>query len=66
LPLKKDRCGTTTHDYIRNGTTTPFAALKVLDGKVTGRCVQQYRYQEFVRFLNSLEAAIRKRPVLDV
>src|SRR5262249_50890132 len=33
LPLKKGRCGTMTHDYKRNGTTTLFAALSVLDGK---------------------------------
>ena len=38
LPLKKGRCGTMTHDYKRNGTTTLFAALNVLDGKVIGEC----------------------------
>ena len=41
LPLKKGRCGTMTHDYIRNGTTTLFAALNVLEGRVIGRCMQQ-------------------------
>ena len=40
LPLKKGRCGTMTHDYIRHGTTTLFAALNVLDGSVIGRCMQ--------------------------
>ena len=38
LPLKKGRCGTMTHDYKRNGTTTLFAALNPLDGKVIGEC----------------------------
>jgi transposase len=58
LPLKKGRCGTMTHDYIRNGTTTLFAALNVLDGRVIGRCMQQHRHQEFIRFLNTIEAAV--------
>lgn len=40
LPLKKGRCGTMTHDYMRHGTTTLFAALNVLDGNVIGRCMQ--------------------------
>jgi transposase len=58
LPMKKGRCGTMTHDYKRNGTTTLFAALNVLDGKVIGRCMQQHRHQEFIRFLNTVEAAV--------
>jgi transposase len=56
LPLKPGRCGTMTHDYKRNGTTTLFAALDVLDGKVIGRCMQRHRHQEFIRFLNAIEA----------
>src|SRR5256714_14409950 len=47
-----------THDYKRNGTTTLFAALDVLDGKVIGRCMQRHRHQEFIRFLNALEAEV--------
>ena len=39
LPLKKGRCGTMTHDYKRNGTTTLFAALELAQGKVIGQCV---------------------------
>jgi transposase len=58
LPMKRGRCGTMTHDYIRNGTTTLFAALNVLDGKVIGRCMQRHRHQEFIRFLNAIEAAV--------
>jgi transposase len=58
LPMKKGRCGTLTHDYKRHGTTTLFAALDVLDGKVIGRCMQRHRHQEFIRFLNAIEAAV--------
>jgi transposase len=58
LPLKKGRCGTMTHDYKRNGTTTLFAALNVMDGSVIGRCMQRHRHQEFIRFLNAVEVAV--------
>jgi transposase len=58
LPLKRGRCGTMTHDYKRHGTTTLFAALNVLDGSVIGRCMQRHRHQEFIRFLNAVEAAV--------
>src|SRR5437868_6988802 len=58
LPIKKVRCGTMTHDYQRNGTTTLFAALNVLDGRVIGRCMQRHRHQEFIRFLNAVEAEV--------
>ena len=44
-----------THDYKRNGTTTLFAALNVLDGSVIGQCMQRHRHQEFIRFLNRIE-----------
>ena len=55
LPLKKGRCGTMTHDYKRHGTTTLFAALDVLQGKVIGQCYARHRHQEFVRFLRRLD-----------
>jgi len=55
LPLKKGRCGTMTHDYKRNGTTTLFAALSVLDGKVTGECHSRHRHQEWLKFLRRLD-----------
>ncbi|MBZ0213238.1 MAG: IS630 family transposase [Nitrospirae bacterium] len=58
LPLKKGRAGTMTHDYKRHGTTTLFAALDVLEGKVIGRCMQRHRHQEFIRFLNAIEAEV--------
>ncbi|MHB8563825.1 MAG: IS630 family transposase [Acidiferrobacteraceae bacterium] len=56
LPLKKGRCGTMTHDYKRNGTTTLFAALNVLDGKVIGECHGRHRHQEWLKFLRRLDA----------
>jgi transposase len=56
--MKKGRAGTLTHDYVRNGTTTLFAALNVLDGSVVGQCMQRHRHQEFLRFLNRLERGI--------
>jgi transposase len=55
LPLKKGRCGTMTHDYKRNGTTTLFAALNVLDGKVMGECHGRHRHQEWLKFLRRLD-----------
>ncbi len=58
LPMKKGRAGTMTHDYKRNGTTTLFAALNVLDGTVIGRNMQRHRHQEFIRFLNAIEAEV--------
>ena len=54
LPMKKGRCGTMTHDYKRHGTTTLFAALDVLEGRVIGQCMARHRHQEFIRFLNKI------------
>ena len=58
LPMKPGQPTTRTHDYKRHGTTTLFAALDVLEGKVIGRCMQRHRHQEFIRFLNAVEAAV--------
>src|SRR4051794_33297065 len=55
LPLKKGRCGTMTHDYKRNGTTTLFAALDLLAGKVIGDFHKRHRHQEFLRFLRRID-----------
>jgi transposase len=55
LPMKKGRCGTMTHDYVRHGTTTLFAALSMLDGKVIGDCMPRHRHQEFIRFLKKVD-----------
>ena len=56
LPLKKGRCGTMTHDYKRNGTTTLFAALEMAEGKLIGQCMPRHRHQEFIKFLKLLDA----------
>ena len=58
LPMKRGRAGTMTHDYKRHGTTTLFAALNVLDGTIIGRNMQRHRHQEFIRFLNAIEAQV--------
>ncbi len=55
LPIKKGRAGTMTHDYKRNGTTTLFAALSMLDGSVVGQCLPRHRHQEFLKFLRTLD-----------
>ena len=55
LPMKRGRCGTMTHDYKRHGTTTLFAALELLQGKVIGQCYKRHRHQEFLKFLRQLD-----------
>ena len=55
LPMKKGRCGTMTHDYVRHGTTTLFAALNVLDGTVIGSCFDRHRHEEFLKFLREVD-----------
>ena len=63
LPIKKGRCGTYTHDYVRHGTTTLFAALNMLDGKVVGQCQARHRHQEWLKFLRLLD---REFPEVDL
>ena len=58
LPLKPGKCATFTHDYVRNGTTTLFAALNTLEGTVFGRCAPRHRHQEFIAFLDEIEHAV--------
>jgi transposase len=55
LPLKKGRCGTMTHDYKRNGTTTLFAALELAEGKLIGTCMSRHRHQEWIKFLKQID-----------
>src|SRR5258707_7717225 len=66
LPMKKGRAGTITHDYKRHGVTTLFAALDVLEGKVIGQCMKRHRHQEFIRFLNVIEARVPKKKTIHV
>jgi hypothetical protein len=58
LPMKKGRLGTMTHDDKRHGTTTLFAALNLLDGTVIGQNMRRHRHQEFIRFLNAINAKV--------
>lgn len=58
LPLKKGRAGTMTHDYVRHGTTTLFAALNVADGKIIAQCQNRHRHQEWLRFLKLIDQQI--------
>jgi transposase len=60
LPMKKGRAGTITHDYKRNGTTTLFAALNVLDGTVIGECLPRHRHAEFLKFLRRIDREVPK------
>ena len=64
LPLKKGRCGTMTHDYKRNGTSTLFAALDVAVGKVIGQCYQKHTHKEFLKFLKIVESQTDKEKEL--
>src|SRR5258705_12517011 len=66
LPMKKGRAGTITHDYKRHGVTTLFAALNVLEGKVIGQCMKRHRHQQFIRFLNVIEARVPKKKTIHV
>ena len=66
LPMKKGRAGTSTHDYKRHGVTTLFAALDVLEGKVIGQCMKHHRHQEFIRFLNVIDAKVAKKKTVHV
>lgn len=66
LPIKKGRAGTMTHDYKRHGTATLFAALNLLDGTVIGGNMQRHRHQEFIRFLNQVEAEVPKDKAVHV
>lgn len=58
LPLKKGRCGTMTHDYKRNGTTSLFAALNIASGEVIGTCMPKHRHQEWIKFLNTIDSRV--------
>lgn len=63
LPLKKGRCGTMTHDYKRNGTSTLFAALEVLTGRVIGECTQKHRHTEFLKFMKKIDKEVPDKEI---
>jgi len=60
LPLRPGQVERHTHDYVRHGTTTLFAALDVATGTVTGRCYASHRHQEFLRFLKLIARTYRR------
>jgi transposase len=55
LPVYPGRCGTLTHDYKRNGTTTLFAAMNIADGTVRGKCSSNHKTEQWIRFLNEID-----------
>ena len=64
LPMKKGRGATMTHDYKRNGTTTLFAALNVLDGQVIGQCQPRHTHKEWLKFLRQIDRQTPKEKTL--
>jgi transposase len=64
LPMKKGRSATMTHDYKRNGTTTLFAALNVLDGQVISQCQERHRHIEWLKFLRQIDRETPKDKTL--
>jgi transposase len=55
LPMIPGRCGTMTHDYKRNGTTTLFAAIDMAQGRVIASCMPRHRHQEWIKFLKQID-----------
>jgi transposase len=66
LPMAPGRTERGTHDYVRHGTTSLFAALNVATGSVIGRCHRRHRHQEFLRFLDHLHATLPREPGVSV
>jgi len=58
LPMRPGQPERRTHDYVRHGTTSLFAALEVVSGKIIGQCLRRHRAVEFRRFLDTIEAAV--------
>jgi transposase len=62
LPMQPGQTERRTHDYVRHGTTSLFAALNVATGEVIGRCQRRHRHQEFLKFLEQIDATVPKPP----
>jgi putative transposase len=58
LPLGVGYVEGVTHDYVRHGTTTLFAALDLASGRVLTQCKRRHRHQEFLQFLHHIEASV--------
>jgi transposase len=66
LPMTPGQAERRTHDYVRNGTTSLFAALDVATGQVIGKCFKRHRHQEFLKFLNEIDARLPKEPGIEI
>jgi transposase len=66
LPLSPGQAERRTPDYVRNGTTSLFAALNVATGAVIGKCYRRHRQQEFLKFLNEIDAQIEREPGVEI
>jgi transposase len=66
LPLSPGQAERHTHDYVRNGTTSLFAALNVATGEILGNCYRKHRQQEFLKFLNQINEAYPEKPGEDI
>jgi transposase len=66
LPLEPGDCERRTHDYKRHGTTSLFAALDTATGRVIGRCLRRHRHQEFLKFMNDVDAAIPEEEGVEI
>jgi transposase len=66
LPMTPGQAERRTHDYVRNGTTSLFAALNVATGEVIGQCHRRHRHQEFLKFLNELDAKLTREPGVEI
>jgi transposase len=66
LPMAPGQAERGTPDYVRNGTTSLFAALNVATGAVIGKCYRRHRQQEFLRFLNEIDAQVERGPGVEI
>ena len=66
LPMTPGKGERPTHDYVRNGTTSLFAALNVATGEVIGQCHRRHRHQEFLKFLDELDSKLAREPGVEI
>ena len=66
LPMSPGQVERHTHDYVRHGTTSLFAALNVASGEIIGNCFRQHRHQEFLKFLKQVDAQVVRAPGTEI
>lgn len=66
LPMRPGQAERGTHDYVRHGVTSLFAALDVATGEVIGQCHRQHRAEEFLKFLRHIDRTIPKAPGMEI